>query len=273
MEKLKFEYSYKNIPIPSVRSYKLYLLEKIEMVIKRMRWKAYFFNKKDENNEIQETYGLKSLNCPPQIKELSAFEDELFNLINILKFRKIRSAFQNKLKEDIKTINEETKTLTFADKTTNMYKLTKEEYNKFLKDSITTTYKMVNDNINKRINIEGKNIIKNTNIAGRILTNGKDESFITLKDHKPNFQNNPKTRLINPAKNEIGRLSKSILDRINKELKEITKVNQWKDTAEVLKWFSNIEEKSKHKFIVFDIKDFYPSISKTLLNKALKFAK
>ena len=34
----------------------------------------------------------------------------------------------------------------------------------------------------------------------------------------------------------------------------------------------NIEEKSKCKFIVFDIKDFYPSIKETLLIKAINFA-
>ena len=36
-EKLKFDYSTKNIPLPSERSYKLQLIEKIEIVIKRMR--------------------------------------------------------------------------------------------------------------------------------------------------------------------------------------------------------------------------------------------
>ena len=33
-----------------------------------------------------------------------------------------------------------------------------------------------------------------------------------------------------------------------------------------------IEEKSKYKFIVFDIKDFYPSINEALLFKAKNFA-
>ena len=37
MEKLPFDYSYKNIPIPKERNYKLQLMEKIELVIKRMR--------------------------------------------------------------------------------------------------------------------------------------------------------------------------------------------------------------------------------------------
>ena len=33
-----------------------------------------------------------------------------------------------------------------------------------------------------------------------------------------------------------------------------------------------IKEKSNHKFIVFDIEDFYPWIKKTLLIKAINFA-
>ena len=38
------------------------------------------------------------------------------------------------------------------------------------------------------------------NIPKIMLTNGKNERFITLKDRKPNFKNNLKARLINPAK-------------------------------------------------------------------------
>ena len=40
------------------------------------------------------------------------------------------------------------------------------------------------------------------------------EAFITLKDHKPNFQDHPSCRLINPSKPEIGVISKHILDEI-----------------------------------------------------------
>ena len=60
--------------------------------------------------------------------------------------------------------------------------------------------------------------------------NGTGESFITLKDHKDDFNNAPKTRLINPAKNEIGRISKNLLDDINQQLRNILKINQWKNT-------------------------------------------
>ena len=90
-----------------------------------MRWKAHFYNKDEEKNEVPKNYGLKGLNCPPLIKELSAFENELFNLLNIIKFRKVQSKFQRKLKKDIQLINCESETLTFKDKTTNQYKLEK----------------------------------------------------------------------------------------------------------------------------------------------------
>ena len=33
-----------------------------------------------------------------------------------------------------------------------------------------------------------------------------------------------------------------------------------------------IEEKSDHKFLGFDVKDFYPSVRETLLIKAINFA-
>ena len=37
-----------------------------------------------------------------------------------------------------------------------------------------------------------------------------------IKDHKENFVNNPKCRLINPAIPELGVVSKSIIENINK---------------------------------------------------------
>ena len=96
---------------------------------------------------------------------------------------------------------------------------------------------------------------------------------MTQKDHKANFLNHPTTRLINPAKNEIGGISKQILHQINPKLYEILKVNEWKNTASIIDWFKKIESKSSHKFLMFDIKDFYPSIKENLLIKALEFAK
>ena len=80
MEKFKFEYSTKNLPLPSERSYKLQLIEKIEMVIKRMRWKAVFQDTKKEKSN-QQSYGLRSFKIPPPVRELAAFESELIELV------------------------------------------------------------------------------------------------------------------------------------------------------------------------------------------------
>ena len=99
------------------------------------------------------------------------------------------------------------------------------------------------------------------------------EAFITLKDHKENFDSHPKCRLINPAKSELGRVSKVILDSINHEIRSTTNVNQWKNTQSVINWFTNIEHKSRYNFVSFDIVDYYPSISEELLNKAITWAR
>ena len=101
---------------------------------------------------------------------------------------------------------------------------------------------------------------------------GKQNCFITLKDHKPNFQNNPTVRLLNPVKNELGQISKTILDKIYVNIRNSLHLNQKKNTQEVIDQFKAIDIKHQYKFIVFDIKDFYPSISKELLTDALIFA-
>lgn len=272
MEKLQFDYSYKNIPTPSQHSYRLQLIEKVEMVIKRMRWRAHFLEQPNDE-PIPETYGLKTLNCPPLIKDLVPFENDLFDLVKSVKFRDHQNRFQRTLKNDIRTIKNTTTTLTFADKTSNLYKLSKDEHDTLLNNAVTSTYKKVNKNVHRKINSAGKSIVKDMKIFDRMLINGENEAFITLKDHKENFQNNPKVRLLNPAKNEIGRIAKSILDRVNNDLKAHLNINQWKNTDEVIEWFEAIPDKRKQKFIVFDIKDFYPSITKKLLSDAIKFAK
>ena len=61
----------------------------------------------------------------------------------------------------------------------------------------------------------GKQILENNEFLNCIEINGENNCFFTLKDHKDNFGNNLQVRLINPAKNELGRISKVILDKIN----------------------------------------------------------
>ena len=62
------------------------------------------------------------------------------------------------------------------------------------------------------------------------------------------------------------------MDKVNTHLRTILNVNQWRNTQNVIEWFGNIEQKSRHSFISFDIVDFYPSISENLLDQALSWA-
>ena len=103
------------------------------------------------------------------------------------------------------------------------------------------------------------------NVIDKIEINGTGNSLITLKDYKEKFLNRPATSLLNPAKNEIGRISKHILQNINKTLSEEIKVNEWKNPESVINWSKSIPNKHLYTFLMFDIKDFYPSIKKAVM--------
>ena len=147
----------------------------------------------------------------------------------------------------------------------------KNTYSNLLTDNISKTYKKTEHNIYSKINKEAKIIANNYEVSERVdcLAN----AFISLKEHKPNFSSNPKCRLINPAKSEIGKISKYFLEQLNSKIRDLSSVNQWQETSTVINWFKNIKNNKKCIFLQFDIEEFYPSISKELLLKAITYAK
>ena len=46
-----------------------------------------------------------------------------------------------------------------------------------------------------------------------------------------------------------------------------------KNTESVVNWFKSILNRHLHTFLIFDLKDFYPSIKEKLLREAIKFGK
>ena len=73
----------KNIPIPSEKEYMKKLIAQTEKIIKRMRWKDFFYDKDDQNasNDIETpNYGFKSHKRPPQHQDLQAFEHDLLKM-------------------------------------------------------------------------------------------------------------------------------------------------------------------------------------------------
>ena len=79
--------------------------------------------------------------------------------------------------------------MTFEDKISNMYRLTNEQYDQLIMTSITSNYKKANSNIKIQINMAVKNLTRDKEIIKRMETNEENNSFITIKTHKKNFDN------------------------------------------------------------------------------------
>ena len=98
MNIFNFNYSMKNIPNYGKLQYQKALVNKTEHFIKRLRWKLFFIQNPLGQSEMQ-NFGFNTTKAPPQIKELKAFEEELFELIRNIKFKPFYNTFQNKLKK------------------------------------------------------------------------------------------------------------------------------------------------------------------------------
>ena len=156
-----------------------------------MRWKAYFYLNPEANDKQEETFVFNSRNTPPQIPAMLNFEKRLLNVIENIKFKEVKCWFQQKLSSGIQTnIKKSSDLLIPANKTSNFYKMDSTAYNGLLQKNITTTYKVSPDTTSS-IELEAKEIAKRLDLDDRVNTTTKREAFTTLKDHKPNFANNP----------------------------------------------------------------------------------
>ena len=262
----------KNISIPSKQEFQLEFINSVREFIFRMRWRAAHFLNPEMTSNDKETFGFKSSKVAPQVIELKALEDGLYDLTRDLEFRKHNNDFQHKLKADLNMINDENRIFIAADKTTNYYKMDKEKHDDLLHRNITKDYKKANESIIKDVTKEDKAIASKLELDDRIYTTANRESFFTLKDHKDNFMNNPKVRLLNPTKPELGKISKQFIAKIVSTVKVKSGLNQWKNTKSVIDWFGSLDDKKKKSFIQFDICEFYPSISEKLLSDSIKYA-
>ena len=233
--------------------------------------KASHFLHPVTESSTKETFGFKTTKSPPPVKELMGFEEKMLKLTQSIEFKNNSCEFQNQLSRDANKIRKDKNMIIAADKTTNFYRMDTNSYKQLREANTTKSYKKAPPNSVQDIISKENQIAEKRGLDNRIDALAKKDAFITLKDHKPNFQNNPTCRLINPTKSEIG-ISKQILKRINQKVVEATGVNQWKNTQAVLEWYKNIPNKNNHSFISFDVVDFYPSITENLLIEALNFA-
>ena len=178
----------------------------------------------------------------------------------------------SKINEDINIINKDLLLFISADKSNNLYKISKYTYSKLVQDSITKSYKKSNVTLINNINKEAKIIVAELKFNTEQKKLNQRKAFVTLKDRKVNFKNEPKCRLINPAMSKIGILSKYYLELISSKIRKKSQVNQWRNNKSVIEWFNPIKNKSKSSFIKFDIVEFCPPISKELLSKTIAYA-
>ena len=182
-----------------------------------------------------------------------------------------KNSFQKQMSNDIKGMSKE-HVYVKSDKTNNYFKLEPEKHETLLERNIQKEYKKSDEIMEKLILRKEKKIAEDLELVKRIDIPSKAEAYITLKDHKDNFNEKLPCRLINPNKSEIGKVSKILLQNINDKIRSLTHFNQWSNTQNVIDWLKQIPDKEKCYFINFDIEAFYPNISYELLNNALVWA-
>ena len=117
----------KNIPAHSKSSCLYKLIDKVEKVLKPLRWKALFFDRDQANSNTNvnsngqhqhiNTFNLKTTKCPPQIQDMKEFEKDIKTVIESIKFRSSQNKSQKKLKEDLKLISSSKNVFLSADQT------------------------------------------------------------------------------------------------------------------------------------------------------------
>ena len=113
--------------------------------------------------------------------------------------------------------------------------MSKDHHQKLLQDNVTKTYEKAPPKLETSINLEAKSKSTKLKISDRVKRNARTPTFMTLKDHKDNFYSNLTCRLINPSKNELGKVSKQLAEKRNSDIIEKLQFNQWRSTHAVLK--------------------------------------
>ena len=125
---------------------------------------------------------------------------------------------------DLKKIQSSKNVVVLTDKTANLYEMSPDQYNSLLKNIITKTYRKTELITKIWTDKETRKLSKPLKLDNKMECYAERHAFITLKDHKENFKQITKCRLINTAKG----VSRMYLARIIKDVNNIIKFNQWK---------------------------------------------
>ena len=276
MEQKNFGVSTNNIPISDKKEYNIQLIKSVNRFVSRVRWKIFFLFNPQAKGKEKVTFGLKSQKkAPTSPKYLDEFEKELHRLVKEVKHRDkcdIKSDFLKELDKKVKVIKSSPNVFVAADKSSNYYEMSKEHHNQLLMKAVNKDYKKAPSDKVDLVNKGAKTISDKLEISDRVFKLELKQSIISIKDHKPDYLNHTQTRLINPTKSHLGRVSKIKLEELNNKVRSKAGLVQWKNTDANISWFKALEAKHKLSFIQFDIDSFYPSITPELLDKALEWA-
>ena len=109
----------------------------------------------------------------------------------------MRNAFQDKLRSDVKTINSSKNVLVFANKRRNVYEMSKDQYEKLLKENITKTYRTADDKTEESIGQELKDITNKLEVSDRVEKMAQRQTFISLSKQ-------PEVQINKPRKEQPG---------------------------------------------------------------------
>ena len=226
----------KDIPVPSRTNYMKKLISQTETFLKKIRWKTFWFERNvsndDEDNSTDRrkeiTKDFKSTKTPPQHELLKPFERDIYNLIGNIQFRTVNDPGLRELSEEVKKINNSDKVIVNADKTGNKYEITASDYQRLMHENLTRDYRLDNGNKLSDINNDTHKFARSLEIGDRMESHSQANAFLTIKDHNEDFTNTIKCRIINPACNNLGKVSKRVLDEINTTCREAAGVSQFK---------------------------------------------
>ena len=60
-----------------------------------MRWKAFFFDIEEEAPKAKQTFGFPTEKTPPIIPALTAFENEMYDVVQNVKFKNFNPPFSS----------------------------------------------------------------------------------------------------------------------------------------------------------------------------------
>ena len=163
-----------------------------------------------------------------------------------MKFRKVKNEYLTGLDEFKNEVKKCEEIIVKAGKTRNICTLQKEDYNKLLNNNITKDYRKSDSNLVESINKETRQHATELQLGDRMEKMSERKAFFSIKDHKVNFPNNIQCRLINPARNNLGKVTQQIIRSATTSVKAQTNLNLWMGTGEVLKWYEAIKKRGIH---------------------------